>query len=95
MVLFLIVFITDFTRAFALLFGVAEGDTTDLMVAEVEPLATIRTVIARRVRAIAYIDLRGIGCHQEKERQYDPEAAHFRSGLQPVFKQRSSSLAGS
>ena len=87
--------ITNLAGPFALLLGVAEGDTTDFMVAEVQPLATIRTMIARRVRAIAYIDLRGIGCRQEKERQYDPEAAHFRSGLQPVFKQRSSSLAGS
>ena len=87
--------ITNLARPFALLLGGGEGDGTDFVVAEVETLATIRTVIARRVRAIAYIDLRGIGCRQEKERQYDPEAAHFRSGLQPVFKQRSSSLAGS
>jgi hypothetical protein len=41
------------------------------MVAEVQPLATIRTVIAGRVRAIAYIDLLAIGGHQEKERYYD------------------------
>ena len=94
MVLFIFLGIANLTGPFALLLGVAEGETTDLMVAEVEALATIRTVIARRVRAIADIDLRGIGCRQEKERQYDPEAAHLRSGLQPVFKQRSSSLAG-
>jgi hypothetical protein len=87
--------ITNFAGPFALLLGGGEGDGTDLMVAEVQPLATIRTVIARRVRAIAYIDMLGVGGRQEKERQYDPEAAHFRSGLQPVFKQRSSSLAGS
>ena len=87
--------ITNPTRSFALLLGVAEGDTTDLVVAEVEALATIRTMIARRVRAIADIDLLAIGGHQEKERQYDQEAAHLRSGLQPVFRQRSSSLAGS
>ena len=60
--------ITDFARPFALLLGVAEGDTTDLMVAEVETLATIRTMIARRVRAITDIDLLAIGGHQEKER---------------------------
>jgi hypothetical protein len=60
--------ITNLTRPFALLLGVAEGDATDLMVAEVEALATIRTMIARRVRAITYIDLLGISCRQEKER---------------------------
>ena len=70
--------ITNLTGPFALLLGVAEGDTTDLMVAEVEALATIRTMIAHRVRAIAYIDLLGVGGRQEKERQYDQQAAHSR-----------------
>jgi hypothetical protein len=60
--------IANLTGAFALLLGVAEGETTDLVVAEVETLATIRTMIARRVRAITYIDLLGISCRQEKER---------------------------
>ncbi len=60
--------ITYLTGPFALLLGGGKGDGTDFVVAEVETLATIRTVIARRVRAIAYIDLMGIGCRQEKER---------------------------
>ena len=68
MVLFIFLGIANLTGPFALLLGVAEGDATDFMVAEVQPLATIRTMIARRVRAIAYIDLMGIGCRQEKER---------------------------
>ena len=86
--------ITNLARPFALLLGGGEGDGTDLVVAEVEALATIRTVIARRVRAITDIDLLTIGGHQEKERYYDPEAAHLVAGLQLVFKQRIRSLAG-
>ena len=77
MVLLFILGIANLTRSFALLLGGGEGDTTDFVVAEVQPLATIRTVIARRVRAITDIDLLAIGGHQEKERYYDQQPAHF------------------